>query len=137
MAIVVTEGRALKALMFDQCIHAPSDFVNDTKYCIDHMILNIALIFSNNNIISQAGVRPNIASDYCPILPSWTKIYKILNVTSGTMKKVIFLKFQHLLLDVKWHECCNIYNDNTFNVVVKTIVHLHILFNCILSCIFN
>ncbi len=57
-----TEGRAIQAivdsLLFDQLIDQSTRIMGVSKSCIDYIFTN------NNNIKSEVGVRPKIASDH-------------------------------------------------------------------------
>ncbi len=60
-----TECRAIKTMfdsfLFDQLIDQPTRIMGVSKSCIDHTFTN------NNNIISEVGVKPKIASDHCVV----------------------------------------------------------------------
>ena len=111
------EGRALKSWIdtsgFDQLINEPTRIVNESKSCIDHVFTN------DQSLFSEVGVRPNIASDHCPIFAMLNyKIYKPRAYKRWVWdyKNGDFEKFKLMLLDAPWYLC---YNSSDVNVTVE------------------
>ncbi len=77
-----------------------------------------------NNITSEVGVRPQIASDHCVVHTSLK--HKIIKVHSYK-RMVCYYKrgdydaFRQLLLHAPWYSC---YNSNNINVVVENFMNM-------------
>ena len=117
-----TEGRAIKAmfdsLLFDQLINQPTHIMGDSKSCIDHIFIN------NNNIVSEVGVRPQIASDHCVVHA--TLKHKIIKAHSykrmvWDYKRGDYEAFRQLILHAPWYLC---YHSNDINVVVENFMNM-------------
>ncbi len=111
------DGRFIKSytdsVNLEQLIHEPTRIVENCKSCIDH-------IFTDNvALVNDVGVRPQIASDHCPIFVTLShklprpKCYKrwVWNYKNGD-----FDKFRSCLLDAPWFLC---YNSDNINDIVS------------------
>ena len=119
-----TEGRILKAWLdssnLEQLIHEPTRIMNDSRSCIDHICT------SNPYIISEAGVRPKIASDHHPIfavLKSKCPRPQAFKRMVWDYKRGDYDTFRKKLLDAPWYMC---YNSNDIDVIVDNWIKMFI-----------
>ncbi len=109
------------SLLFDQLIDQPTHIMGVSKSCID----SIDHIFTNNNnIISEIGIRPKIASHHCIVRA--TLKHKIIKTHSykcmvWDYKRGDYDAFRQLLLHAPWY---SYHNSNNINVVVENFMNI-------------